>query len=79
MSSVWKMWYSNPNVSMFAWLIGLVSAEVLNIFRVEHDVSNTINLIIRSLIFSTNTSLLFPKMIVHTRQNLSAVIFLLII
>jgi hypothetical protein len=61
------MWYSDPNVFIFVRLIGLVSAEVLNILGIEHDVSNTMNLIIRSLIFITNTFLLFPKMIVHIR------------
>jgi hypothetical protein len=64
---------------MFARLIGLVSAEVFDILGVEYDVSNTMNLIIRSLTSSTNTFLPFLKMIVYTRQNLSAVTFLLII
>jgi hypothetical protein len=64
---------------MFAKLIDLINAEILNIFGIKHDVSNTINLIIKSLISNINTSLLFPKIIVHIRQNLSAVTFLLII
>jgi hypothetical protein len=64
---------------MFARLIGLVSVKVLDILGIEHDVSNTMNLIIRSLTSSTNTFLLFLKIIVHTRQNLSAVTSLLII
>jgi hypothetical protein len=64
---------------MFAKLIDLVSAEILDILGIKYDVSNTINLIIKSLIFSINTLSLLPKMIVHIRQNLNAVIFLLII
>jgi hypothetical protein len=76
---VWKVWHNNPNVSIFAKLIGLVSAEILDILGIEHDVNNTINLIIKSLPSNTNTFLPFPKIIMHTRQNLSAVTFLLII
>jgi hypothetical protein len=64
---------------MFAKLIGPVSTEIFNILGIKHDISNTINLIIKNLTFSINTSLSFPKMIVHIRQNLSAVTFLLII
>jgi hypothetical protein len=64
---------------MFARLIGLISIEILNILEVKHDVSNTINLIIKNLTFSTNTSLSFPKIIMYIRQNLSAVTFLFII
>jgi hypothetical protein len=64
---------------MFIRLIGSVNAEILNILEIEHDVSNTINLIIKSLISSINTLLLFPKIIVHIRQNLSTITFLLII
>jgi hypothetical protein len=64
---------------MFARLIDPVSAEILDILKIKHDVSNTMNLTIRNLIFITNTSPLFLKMIVHTRQNLSAITFLLII
>jgi len=64
---------------MFIKLIGLVSVEIFNILGIKHDVSNMINLIIRNLTFIINTSLLFPKMIVHIRQNLSTITFLFII
>jgi hypothetical protein len=73
------MWHNNPNVFMFIRLIDLVSVEILNILEVKYNVSNTMNLIIRSLIFSINTSLLFLKMIIYISQNLSVVSFLLII
>jgi hypothetical protein len=64
---------------MFAKLIDPVSAEILDILGIKHDISNIINLTIRSLTSIINTFLPFPKIIVHTRQNLSAVTFLLII
>jgi hypothetical protein len=64
---------------MFARLIGPISIEIFDILGIEHDVNNTMNLTIRSLISIINTSLLFPKMIVYTRQNLSVITFLLII
>jgi hypothetical protein len=64
---------------MFARLIGPVSTEIFDILGIKHDVSNTINLIIKNLTSIINTFLLFPKIIMHTRQNLSAIIFLLII
>ena len=73
------MWHNNPNVSIFIRLIGSVSTEIFNILEIKHDVSNTINLIIKNLIFSTNTFLPFFKVIIHVKQNLSAVTFLLII
>jgi hypothetical protein len=52
---------------MFAKLIGSVNAKILDILGIEHDVSNTINLIIKNLTSITNTFLLFPKMIMHIR------------
>jgi hypothetical protein len=64
---------------MFVRLIDLISVEVFDILEVEHNVSNTMNPIIKILTFSINTSPLLLKMIVYTRQNLSAVTFLLII
>jgi hypothetical protein len=73
------MWYNNPNVFIFIRLIGSVSAEVFDILGIEHDINNAINLIIRSLIFSINTFLSFPKIIMHIRQNLSVITFLFII
>jgi hypothetical protein len=73
------MWYNDSNVSMFVRLINPVSAEVLDILGIKHNVSNTMNPTIKNLTFSTNTSLPFPKIIMHTRQNLSAVSFLFII
>jgi hypothetical protein len=79
MSSVWKIWHNNPNVSIFIKLIGPVSAEIFNILGIKYNVSNTINLIIKNLIFIINTFLSFLKIIVHIRQNLNAITFLLII
>jgi hypothetical protein len=64
---------------MFVKLIDLVNTEIFNILGVEHDVNNTINPIIRNLISSINTSLSFPKIIMHIRQNLSIITFLFII
>jgi hypothetical protein len=64
---------------MFARLIGSINAEIFDILGIEHDISNTINLIIKNLTFSINTSLPFPKIIVYIRQNLNAITFLLII
>jgi hypothetical protein len=64
---------------MFVRLIGLVSAEIFDILEIKHDVSNTMNLTIKNLTSSINTPPLLPKIIMHIKQNLSAVIFLLII
>jgi hypothetical protein len=64
---------------MFTRLIDSVNAEILNILGIKHDVSNTINLIIKNLISSINTPPPFFKIIMHTRQNLNAITFLLII
>jgi hypothetical protein len=64
---------------MFIKLIDLISAEILDILGIKYNVSNTMNPIIKSLISIINTFLLFPKIIMHIRQNLSAVTFLFII
>jgi hypothetical protein len=64
---------------MFAKLIDPINVEILNILGIKHDVSNTINLIIRNLISITNTFSLFPKIIMHIRQNLNVITFLFII
>jgi hypothetical protein len=63
---------------MFTKLIGLINTEILNILGIKHDVNNTINLIIKNLIFSINTFSPFPKMIMHIRQNLNIITFLII-
>jgi hypothetical protein len=64
---------------MFARLIGPISVKIFDILGIKHDVSNTINPIIKNLTFNINTPLSLPKIIVHTRQNLNAITFLLII
>jgi hypothetical protein len=64
---------------MFARLIGPVNVEILDILGIKYNISNTINLTIRNLTFIINTSLLFLKIIVYIRQNLSVITFLLII
>jgi hypothetical protein len=64
---------------MFARLIDPVNTEILDILGIKHNVNNTINPTIRNLTPITNTSPPFPKIIMHTRQNLSAITFLLII
>jgi hypothetical protein len=64
---------------MFTRLISSVNVKIFNILGIKHNINNTMNLIIKNLIFITNTFLLFLKIIVHIRQNLSVITFLLII